>query len=72
MNVIEIKKRNLDLGLTAKDWAECLGVGLQQAYRKIKGSSPLTLEQAEKIQNLLQIEDRDFAFYFLNGRSRVL
>lgn len=72
MNVIEIKKRMLELDISAKDWSECLGVGLQQAYRKIKGTSPLTLVQAEKIQNLLLIDDADFAFYFLNGHSRVL
>lgn len=71
MNVIEIKKRMLDLDISAKDWAECLGLRVQQAYRKINGTSPMTLIQAEKIQKLLQIEDEDFAFYFLHGYSRI-
>lgn len=71
MNVIEVKKRNLELGITAKDWAKCLGLTQQMAYKKISGKSPLTLEQASKVQKLLKIEDKDFAFYFMEGYSRV-
>jgi plasmid maintenance system antidote protein VapI len=71
MNVIEIKKRNLELGITPKDWAECLGVKLQNAYNKINGKSHLTLEQADKIQKLLKIDDHDFALYFFGGGSRI-
>lgn len=71
MNVIEIKKRNLELGITPKDWAECLGVKLQNAYNKINGKSHLTLEQADKIQKLLKIEDCEFGLYFFGGRSRI-
>ena len=71
MNVIEIKKRNLELGITAKEWAECLGLTKQMAYKKINGESPLTLIQADKIQKLLQIGDCEFGFYFLSGHSRV-
>lgn len=71
MNVIEIKKRNLELDISPKDWAKCLGVTVQHAYKKINGHSPLTLWQADQIQKLLKISDEDFAFYFLNGRSRI-
>lgn len=71
MNVVEIKKRNLELGKTAKDWAECLELSQQMAYKKINGLSPLSLEQANKIQKLLEIPDKDFAFYFLSEYSRV-
>ncbi len=71
MNVIEIKKRNLELGITPKDWAECLGVKLQNAYNKINGKSHLTLEQANKIQKLLRIDDREFGLYFFGGGSRI-
>lgn len=71
MNVIEIKKRNLELGITANDWAICLGMTKQMAYKKINGTSPMTLYQADKIQKLLQIKDEDFVFYFMNSHSRV-
>lgn len=71
MNVIEIKKRNIELDISPSDWAECLGITVQHAYKKINGQSPLTLWQADKIQKLLGIKDEDFAFYFLSGRSRV-
>lgn len=71
MNVIEIKKRNLELNISPKDWSECLGITVQQAYKKINGSSPLTLEQADKIQNLLMISNEEFIFYFLSGGSRI-
>lgn len=71
MNVIEIKKRNLELGITAKDWAKCLDISIQAAYKKINGKSPMTLYQADKIQKLLKIADQDFVFYFMNSHSRV-
>ena len=71
MNVIEIKKRNLELGITPKDWAECLGVKIQHAYSKINGKSHLTLDQANKIQKLLQIDDCEFGLYFFGGGSRI-
>lgn len=71
MNVIEIKKRNLELGITPADWAVCLGIKLQHAYKKINGTSPLTLEQADKIQQLLRIADCEFSLYFLSGGSRI-
>jgi plasmid maintenance system antidote protein VapI len=71
MNVIEIKKRCLELDISPKDWAECLGITIQHAYKKISGASPLTLWQADKIQRLLGIEDEEFAFYFLNKHGRI-
>lgn len=70
MNVRALKARNVELGITAKDWQECLGLKTTaHTYNKINGKSPLTLEQAEKIQGLLQIEDKDFGYYFL-GHER--
>lgn len=72
MNVIEIKKRNLELGITPKDWAECLGITTQHAYKKINGQSPLTLWQANRIQNLLCITDEEFALFFISDHSRIL
>lgn len=69
VNVTALKIRNLELGITAKDWAECLGISTALAYKKIRGKSGLSLEQADKIQKLLQISDSDFGYYFMN-RSR--
>lgn len=70
MNVRAIKARNVELGVSAKDWQECLGLKTTaHTYNKINGKSPLTLEQAEKVQRLLKIEDKDFGFYFL-GHER--
>lgn len=71
MNVIEIKKRNIELGISPKDWAKCLDITVQHAYKKIEGKSHLTLHQADKVQKMLEIKDEDFAFYFLNGHSRI-
>lgn len=70
MNEVEIKKRMLDCNKTAKDMAECLGLSVAQVYNKLKGRSAITLEEAEKIQSLLKIDDSEFAFYFLK-HSRV-
>ena len=71
MNVVEIKKRCLELDISPKDWAECLGITIPHAYKKISGKSPLTLWQADKIQNLLGIKDDEFAFYFFSAHSRI-
>lgn len=71
MNVIEIKKRNIELGITPKDWANCLNITVQHAYKKIDGKSHLTLHQADKVQKMLKIKDEDFAFYFLSRHSRI-
>ena len=70
MNEIEIKKRMLDMSVTVKDIANVLGVSQAQVYNKLKGKSMTTLEEAEKLQELLHIEDCDFARYFLT-HSRV-
>ena len=71
MNVIEIKKRNLELGISPKDWAKCLDITVQHAYKKIEGKSHLTLHQANQVQKMLQIKDEDFALYFLSRHSRI-
>lgn len=71
MNVMAIRKRNMDLDILPKDWAECLGITLQHAYKKLNGQSVLTLGQAIKIQELLKIDDEEFGFYFLSERSRI-
>ena len=70
MNEIEIKKRMLDMSVTVKDIANVLGVSQAQVYNKLKGKSMTTLEEAEKLQELLHIADCDFARYFLT-HSRV-
>lgn len=71
MNVIEVKKRCLELDISPTDWADCLNITVQHAYKKISGKSPLTLWQADKIQKLLHISDDEFAFYFLSRHSRI-
>lgn len=70
MNVKALKIRCVELDITAEDWQKCLGLKTKaSAYNKMNGKSPLSLEQADKIQALLKIEDRDFAYYFL-GHER--
>lgn len=71
INTKEIKKLLIDMELGIKDIAECLGKSYSNALLKINGDLPMTLEEAEKIQEFLNIDDCDFGFYFLS-HNRIM
>lgn len=66
INTKEIKKLLIDKDLKVNDIAVHIGKSYSNTMLKINGKTPLTLDEAEKIQHLLGIEDRDFGFYFLS------
>lgn len=66
INTKELKKLLIDKELTIIELATYLGKSHQTVRRKLNGRSPMNLWEAEKIQDILEIENRDFGFYFLS------
>lgn len=66
INTKEIKKLLIDKNLKIQDVAKHIGKSYSSTFSKINGKSPMSLDDAEKIQFLLDIDDCDFCFYFLS------
>lgn len=66
INTKELKKLLIDKELTIIELATYLGKSHQTVRRKLNGRSPMNLWEAEQIQAILEIENRDFGFYFLS------
>lgn len=71
INTKEIKKLLIDKDLTINDIAIYIGKSYSNTLLKINGKTSITLGDAEKIQELLEIDDSDFAFYFLHKERTV-
>ena len=63
INTRKMKARLVELGLSQKDFAECLGIATATANQKINNVRPMSLKEAEKICKLLNIEPEQFASY---------
>ena len=68
INTKELKKLLIDNELTIVDLATYLGKSHQTVRRKLNGRSPMNLWEAEIIQIVLGIENKDFGFYFLSHK----
>lgn len=59
-----IKERAKSLGVRQRDIAEKLGLKEPTVNQKINNVRPMGLDEAEKIAELLEINNSDFASYF--------
>lgn len=66
VNTKALRKRMIDFDITASELADRCGVSQTKISFILRNKMLLTLELAEKIQEILYIEDEDFAYYFLN------
>lgn len=66
INTKEIKKLLIEKDMTINDLAEYLEKSHSHVRRKVNGRAPMNLWEAEKIQDVLGIENKDFGFYFLS------
>ena len=66
VNTRMIKARMLEEDVSIEVLAEKIGRSAKVAYAKVAGKSAMTLDQAEKIQEALNIKDADFAYYFFS------
>ena len=64
VNTNKIKGRLRELGKTQLDVAKHLGIQQATANQKINNSRCFTLEEAEKLADLLDISPEEFKLYF--------
>lgn len=64
INSKKIKERIKELGLTQGDAAKALGLAQSTASQKINNIRSMSVDEAEKLAELLKIGDQDFCIYF--------
>jgi len=64
LNVSKVRGRMAELRVTQKDVAAALGIAIPTASQKLNRVRPMNLDEAEKLAQLLQLEDRQFGEYF--------
>jgi len=64
LNSQKIKGRMAELGLNQKDVAKALGISQPTANQKLNRVRPMDLEEAEKLAELLKLDDSQFGVYF--------
>lgn len=67
LNVDRVKGRMAELRLTQKDVAEALGIAVPTASQKLNRVRPMNLDEAEKLANLLRLENEHFGEYFFTS-----
>lgn len=64
LNVAKVRGRMAELRLSQRDVAERLGLALPTVSQKLNRIRPMSLDEAEKLANLLQLTDSEFGEYF--------
>ena len=70
INSMKLKGRLRELGLTQKDLAYALKLSKATISQKLSGFRPLTIDEAEKIAEVLRIPDSAFGSYFFSRELR--
>lgn len=68
LNVAKVRGRLAELRLTQKDVAKALGIAPATASQKLNRVRPMDLDEAEKLADLLQIDNAQLGEYFFAGR----
>ena len=58
----KIKARMVEMGLTQKDLAMAIGCSEPTISQKLNHVRPITLDEAEKIGNILKLSDEEYYF----------
>lgn len=64
VNTEKIKKRINELGMTQGEIAKIISVATPTICQKINNIRPFSLEEAEKVAEILRISDGEFKNYF--------
>lgn len=64
LNVAKVRGRMAELNLTQKDVAAALNLAPATVSQKLNRLRPLSLDEAEKLAFLLNINSKDFGDYF--------
>ena len=70
VNTQALRARMKELDVKNQDVADAIGCAEVTARQKLNNTRAFTLQEAETVQKLLQIQDADFGFYFFDGVSR--
>lgn len=65
VNTLKLRGRIREKGLTQKDVAAMLNVSETTVGAKINNRSPITLDEADKLSEMLGISDEEFVVFFL-------
>ena len=63
-NTDKIKKRMSEIGMTQAELAKEIGIATPTMCQKINNIRPFSLEEAERVADILKIDDKDFGKYF--------
>lgn len=64
VELLKIKARMVEKGMNQSRLATELGVGVSTISQKLNNERRITINEARKIQKILQIADEDFCKYF--------
>lgn len=64
INSGKIKARLLEVGVSQGTAAQTIGLSQSTLSQKINGARPLSLDEAEKLANIMQIDIGEFGKYF--------
>ena len=64
LNVSKVRGRMAELNISQKDVAKALGIAASTASQKLNRVRPMDLDEAEKLAELLKIENHQFGEYF--------
>ena len=64
LNIDKVRGRMAELRLSQKDVADALGIAVSTASQKLNRVRPMDLDEAEKLSQLLRLEDSQFGEYF--------
>lgn len=65
MNANKLKAKIVENGLNISKTAELIGVSKSSLYRKLNGSDRLTINEAAKLKNILELTDLEALEIFL-------
>lgn len=67
VNTMALKCRMVDYDITISEIADICDISVSKMRFILNNDYPMTLDIAEIMQKILDIEDEDFGYYFLGG-----
>lgn len=71
MNSRRLKARMIEQGISVEDIGRKMGYSVATAYRKINGSSGLTVKEAIEMAKALNLSDDDILHIFFADESQI-
>ena len=65
MNIAKLKGKAVEKGMTPEKLAECIGINRATLYRKLNNSEKITIGEAQKIKEVLELTNEEATEIFL-------